>query len=87
MTIQERMNQVEENFNQLKGAFEEKQQQVTTLQQEMVEIEKQLLFIKGAYQMLAELKQEEDEKAGAVSEKVVEAGSAVGAINETIVTQ
>lgn len=86
MTITERMTQVEDNFNQLKGAFDEKQQQVNALQQEMVEIEKQLLFVKGAYQMLAELKQEEDEKAkaDAISERVVEGASANCGIKETI---
>lgn len=59
MNLVEKMNKVEESFNQYKEAYEEKQKQVVAIQQELVELEKQLLFVKGAYQMLVELSEEE----------------------------
>lgn len=64
MSIQERIAKTEENFNQLKEAYNEKEQTVQKLQNEMIELEKQLIFTRGVYQALVEV----NEDAEAVTE-------------------
>lgn len=70
MTIQERLIKVEENFNELKKVYTEKEASVSQLQSEIADIEKQLIFMKGAHQALAELL--EDQAAEHVEAEVVE---------------
>lgn len=70
MTIQERLTKVEENFNELKEAYTEKEAAAAKLQAEMSELEKQLIFMKGAHQALVELLQ--DETSEKVEAEVVE---------------
>lgn len=67
MTIQERLKNVEENFNELKEMFTQKESEVNKLQSEMSDIEKQLIFMRGAHQALSELLEDEKEET---SEKV-----------------
>lgn len=65
MSIQERIADIENKFNQLKELHKERQEIISKAQQDIVEIEKELILLKGKHEAYIEMLEETQEASQA----------------------